>query len=206
MENSTSTKTAAGSSTSETIQLPDPVPYPTIHNLNEVKELRGKLCYVIKKYPFTGLGLTILRVSNADTVCIRISDFTGALLDPTDEVRYKPVMDYSRNLVLTMKLIGVPQALFYFSEIGKSFRLVDMLLSLNKFASPGYLADFFGKQKIPVQESIGDPITLTDDKIGELIEKKEEYILKPSAFKFMIRNDVVLPQYGIVNHETKLPT
>ncbi len=199
MENTTSSKMESGMST---IDLPDPLPYPQILPFSE-SQLTGKFCYVFKKYSLSGVSATIFRKDGV--VTFRMADFTGKVLD-AKEVS-KEVMEYTTRCALTMKFARIPQAIFYFSKDDK-IRLVDMRLTLNKFCGPGYLGDFFGKQGIPIQEVVGKPVILSGDILEAVINGKGDYshgkfIIKPSAFKFIVRGDDILPQYGVIENETK---
>jgi hypothetical protein len=186
-----------------TIELPDPLPYPKLLPFND-SQLSGKFCYIFKKYSTTK-GVTAVIFRQSDIVTIRMADFTGKILD-AKEVS-KEVMEYTSRCAYTMKCSRVPKAIFYFS-MDEKIRLVDMRLSINKFCSPGYLRDFYGKQGIPTQEAVGDPVILAGDVLSAILEGKGDYsykkfIIKPSAFKFICRGDDILPQYGVVEDETK---
>lgn len=193
------------------IELPDPLPYPTIRPIQELQELVNKFCYVFRAYPRKGVCLTIVRAEGE--VCIRLADWEGKLLSVQDNQSSfidQIMTEYSRKITTTMRVIGVPRAIFYFSE-DNGPRLVDMRLSINKFCGPGYLADFFGKQDIPTQERIGEPIHLKPEEIkkiatGEGIYTHSSYIVKPSAFKSIIRENNVYPMYGVIDREAKQPS
>lgn len=192
------------------VEIPDSLPYPKILPFDQVRELNGKFVYIFKKYPFEGVGLLIKR--EHDTVCIRLSDFAGTVLQPTGN-KLQPYIDeimkkYSMRLAVTMRLMHLDQALFYFSADNGVARLVDIRFQ-GKFCGPGALADFFGKQKVPIQERVGDPLILDDDN-QRLIKScggdfvPGEYIIKLSAFKFMVRNkDEILPTYGVIGNASK---
>ena len=201
-----------------TIELPDMLPYPQLVPLSQCNELRQKFVYVFKHYPIMGITMMILRQQK--TVMIRFADFTGTIIE-ADKMSSHPLKVYleqiskdSGRLILSMKYIGIPKALFYFSADNGMARLVDMRLSINKFCGPGYLADFFGRQGLAVQEQVGKPLILDDDNIAMLSEAKGDYkhgkfIVKPSSFKTIVRNDAMIPMYGIVgvtDHEAKPTT
>ena len=132
------------------IELPDAIPYP---KFLPVQELKGQYCHIFKSYSLTGVSLIIAR--NAEVMTLRLGDFEGKLINPDKKHPLAEcamlALGYSKTIVEMLKLIGIPKATFYFSS---DLRLVDVMLSLNKYCSPGYLKDFFGKQNIPIQESI----------------------------------------------------
>lgn len=200
-----SSKIISGISMGETVSLPDILPYPKIRPIDDVKELRGQFVYIIKTYPETGLAVVIHRES--DHLFIRMGDFDGNLLDPTtDEVATKihesrgNVGSVLSRLVATSKLIGVKQALYYLSNDNGTLRLVDMRVSINKFTGPGYINDFFGKQ-VETQEIVRPGIILNEENLSMLCDKKEEYVVKPSRFKFTMEGEQVLPMYGKISDE-----
>lgn len=190
-----------------TIDIPASLPYPDIYPINEVNELKDNLCYVIEKYPLRGIGVIVVRKD--DNVCIRFSDFHGNILRP-DDGKYiqmiNKVMDVSvPRIIATMMATRIPKSLYYFS--GDDPVLVDMRASLNKYSSPGFLADIFGKQGVKTQKIIGKPILVNDENLAMLRESKGDYssgsfILKTVKFKSIMRGDNMLPLYGIVTNET----
>ena len=188
------------------IEIPDFIPYSPLFKLEDMKQLRGKLCYILKYYPETGISMIVSR--NDNNVAIRLADFSGNFIDPQneqDQYVTQIMMEYSRKIILTMRLINIPKALFYFSSDNGIARLVDMRLSLNKFCGPGFLADIFGKQGIHIQERIGDPIQLDESNQKKLLDGIGDYsgglVIKPSVFKFIVDGDKIHPMYGVVRYE-----
>jgi hypothetical protein len=191
-----------GMLTDTVIEIPDSLPYPELLDIKSVQPLFGRLCYIIKYYE-PGVALTIARGN--DNVCITPADWLGKALPPDNQILTSIMMDHGRRVLYTLKLIGVNKAQIFFSN---DMRLVDIRLSINKFCGPGYINDFFGKQGIPVQECIGEPILLDDDSMQKLIEGSGIYdtniIIKPSTFKFMIKdNGDVIPIYGVIRRDSK---
>lgn len=188
----------------KTIEIPDSLPYPEIYKLSEASEVRDKFCYILKPYPLAGVSLTIVRAEGQ--VLVRLADWGGKLIDAQEceeSPFVKEVMKYGCLIINFMKLSAIPKSQYYFSEDGEVPRLVDMRLSLNKFCGPGYLVDFFGKMNIPIQERVGEPIIANEDKIkqiqnGDGIYTSERYILKPSAFKSIMRGDNLVPLYVVI--------
>lgn len=189
------------------IELPDLLPYPSIEKYTTLSELSNKLVYIFKHYPQNGVAF--IPVISSGQVCIRLSDWSGKLLDPAvkSDIVEKIMVEYSRKIISTMKVIGVPKAIFYFSN-DNGPRLVDMRLNQVKFCGPGYLKDFFGKQNIPIQEQVGEPVYLKSDIIEKILSGAEpytngRYIIKPSAFKVNVKDENVSPLYGIIENEVK---
>ena len=196
-----------GTSMDKTIDIPASKPYPKILSFDQVKQLQNKFCYVIKGYPHRGIGFLVVRQEG--NVCIRLSDFDGNLLDPEDLKDYKKSVDtimteYSSKIILTMQLIRIPRAMFYIACCDIP-RVVDIQFTLNKFCGPGWLIDFIGKQDIPIQEKIGNPILLDKENIAKIINKQDDYghgdfIFKPSVFKPMVWGEDVIPMYGRIKN------
>ena len=175
--------------------LPDPLPYPMFLGPDSLQDIDNKLVYVLKYYGHEGIDVLIFRDNG--NVYVRFAYFNGNLI-PVDSELIKNVSEYVNKLVETMKYIGIPKAMFYFAK-SDIYRLVDVQLSENKMVSPGYLFDFFTKQKIPSQEFIGKPIMLTAENKKLLLDppKGSDYseilIVKPSAFKFKTVGDKSIP-------------
>lgn len=193
------------------ILIPTSLPYPEIYNLNDVNALRGKFCYVIEKYPLSGVSITIVRKDG--NVCVQMADFLGKTINPDNiNENYEGCIDIIMTtlvprLIVTMKLSGIKQSLYYFANC-KDPILVDVRVSLNKFCGPGFVFDIFGRQGIPTQKKIGDPLNLDEEglktiKKGKGIYSGGKFIIKPSAFKTMIRGENILPLYGILTNEAQ---
>lgn len=84
----------------------------------------------------------------------------------------------------------IPDALFYFSSSG--CKLVDVMISANKFLGPGMLNDLFGNV-VPIQDVITH-VVLDDDNI----KKYNNKFIKPSRFRYLTENGIIRPQYGII--------
>jgi hypothetical protein len=169
--------------------IPEILPYPKLLNIREVEELKDRFCYVIEKYPLEGYVLLVYR-SEGD-VTIRVADWGSNKLEPDeDNTRY------INNIVTIMSTIKLQQALYYFSD-GK---LVDVRISLNKFCGPGFIKDVFGQAKIPIQNDINKPLVINDD---FKVSSHNNTIIKPSSFKSIVRDDVLLPMYGVIENETE---
>ncbi len=191
--------------------LPEPLPYPLIHKLDVIAEIKNKFCYVIEEYPLEGIAMIIVR--QHDYIGIRLADFNGKLIDVNDKghklYQYieQIMKEYNQRIITTLKLIGIPKVVLYFSADAGIARLVDLRLSINKFCGPGYLHDFFAPQGIPVQNKV-DTVILDEEQIENIQNAKGDYhkgsfFLKPSAFKFIIRDNIIIPLYGAIKHEIK---
>lgn len=193
------------------VTIPDSLPYPKIEPFEKVRELNNKFVYVFKKYNMSeGIGILIKR--EHEMVCIRLSDFAGNVIQPTGNGVTQSIVDevmnkHSARLSITMRLMGIDHALFYFSNDNGVTRLVDIRFH-GKFCGPGALQDFFGRQGIPIQERVGDPLILNEENLRMIFSASGdypigEYIVKPSAFKFMVRNDEMVPLYGVISNAPK---
>jgi hypothetical protein len=189
-----------------TITIPDSLEYPEILPLKDVPALKNVLCYVIKAYPIDGIGVVITR--DDEWLCSRISDFKGNILEPND-AKYSNMIEhvmtkYIPYIMSLMQCANMDKLLFYFADLDDP-RLVDVRVSFNKFCSPGFVKDIFGKV-VPVQEDICKPIVLNAENMERLCTARGDYssgnfILKPTAFKTIIRDGKILPLYGVINNE-----
>lgn len=191
------------------VEIPEPLPYPVIQPFEAVTQLNNLFCYVLKQYPLEGISLTVVRKDG--NVCVRIADWTGKLIDAAtgekDPFISQIMKETCPRLVLTMQLIGIPKALFYFSRDDKP-RLVDVVLTATKFVSPGFLFDFFGKQGLDIQQIVGNPVFLSPEEVERIKTKvgvyvHDKYIIKPSQFKFIVNGVEATPMYGVLTCETK---
>jgi hypothetical protein len=192
------------------IEIPDSLPYPKILKFPEVPELAERFVYVIKAYPLDGFSFVISRGDGH--VCIRVADWSGRVLT-AEECEKQPLVqkvmkEYNPRCEHFMKIAAISKLQFYYSNNGL---LVDVRLGEAKFCGPGYISDFFGRLGIPIQERVGDPVVVKQeflDKVNTQLDpyKYDTYVLKSSAFKPMIRGDLVLPLYGILEREIKQPT
>jgi hypothetical protein len=186
--------------------VPKLLSYPRILNIDDMPQLRDKFCYVVKSYPLEGIALLIYR--HNQQINTQFGRFNGECLDPTVNGPFSTIItnilsNYYQKLAMLMKYININQAIFYFSECQGELRVVDIRVSLNKFCGPGWLQDFVAKVGIPTQELVGKPVHLIEDNLKKIKDKIGEYstgafIVKPSAFKFMIHGDEVIPMYGLI--------
>ena len=178
-----------------TSSLPEILPYPKLLSFESTKSIHDIFCYVIKHYGNDGLSVLIYRVPSDDDVYIVCGDWYGNKVDlVVDEngdapLLYEPAVGFLENHAVDflnmMRLVKIEQAQYYFAIHNDELVLVDMRLSLNKFAGPGMIRDIFGKL-INVQDSIKTEIV--DVRAIEAIEKgvgsyEGDLILKPSKFK-----------------------
>lgn len=180
-------------------QLPTLLSYPKLLPLNEVSDLGGKFVYFIRAYPLQGLAVMIVR--QKDDVFVRIGDWDGKIINPTESpVATEFVKKYSQQFIGLMSSAKIPQAIFYVSVDGAEMRLVDIRLSLNKFSGPGMVRDLFSKiintqEVIKVDNLTPEAMTAIKNNEGSYTG---ELIIKPSAFKTLERNKIMYPMYGIV--------
>lgn len=191
---------------------PDLLSYPSVLEASEIQELNGRSLFFCKYYGYYGYTVLINKVN--DSIRLVFGDFDGNTIDPespkidTNFLAFKKffLVDISRvsglnessnvlgKLVSLMKFAGISQAQYYFSHDEEKYRLVDVRTELNKFLSPGMLKDIFGKQ-IDTQEILH---------VGEYNEeelKKVSYrpmIVKTNTFKTVVRDNEMLPCYGII--------
>lgn len=196
-----SNKTGSGSLTTEPLEI---LPYPSIPDLEDTREIHGQFVYLVEAYPESGLAVVFQKVG--DKVSVRMGDFTGKVINPKKPGSNKKIVQefvtgIMNNLTATLTITGVDQAIMYFSDDKDGLRLVDMRLSINKYTGPGFVRDIFCKQ-MRVQEVV-EIVQLDDELIKKLIDGSGkypgEYVIKPSRFKFMERGDQVVPMYAKVS-------
>lgn len=180
------------------ITMPDFLSYPRVLETSELPELNGRLSYFCKYYGYYGYSALINR-SN-DNVGLILGDFDGNKFEQ-ERPRDKQFLAFREfilgnlpKIVSVMKFANISKAQYYFSHDEERYRLVDVRSDLNKLLSPGMIKDVFGKQ-LDIQEYVH---------IGEFSEielAKVTYrplIIKPNTFKTVVRDDEMLPCYGII--------
>jgi hypothetical protein len=177
----------------ETIKMPELLPYPEIMSFSDVPMLHNQYVYIVEKYPFEGFSILVVR--DNDYIAVRVADFQGNLIDPTSNDQIGMILNYSISVI---KHIGLNQCILYLSNIEGVLTLVDVRLSYNKFSGPGFMQELF--TKIPIQKVV-KVIQINEELKGKLINGEEpwdgEFIIKPSAFKFITRaEDDIIPMYG----------
>ena len=175
-----------------TSDLPSILVYPDFLSFDNTKSIKNIFSYIIKHYCDNGLSVLIYRIPSEDDVYIMCGDWRGNKIDLIEENSGHPYFNaaadflenYAASFLHTMQLIKIEQAQFYFATEGE-LTLVDMQLSLNKFAGPGMIKDIFGKI-MRTQEIIKTEII--DDRAIEFINKgtgsyEGNLIMKPSRFR-----------------------
>lgn len=173
-------------------QVPKVLPYPQLLTIEEAPSIKDAFCYVIKHYGTDGISVLIYRQPDNDQVTVLFGDWKGNNLDiqtdkPTklSEAANEFVAKDVQTFVNLMHSINIPQAQFFLAIDETSPLLVDMQLSLNKFAGPGMIRDLFGK--IYRTQEIRK-IEIIDARAMEAVERgtgsyENDIILKPSVFK-----------------------
>lgn len=187
----TRSKPSKGKTRSGTSSIPKVLPYPQLLSLDVAPSIKDTFCYVIKHYGVDGLSVLIYRRPDDDQTVVLFGDWYGNNIDIQTKKPDKltnAANDFVSKDVQTfinlMHSIGILQAQFFLS-LDDEPTLVDMQLSLNKFAGPGMIRDLFGKiyrtQEVRKTEII-------DDRAMQAIEAGTgsydgDIILKPSSFK-----------------------
>lgn len=175
------------------VSIPDIVDYPELYDIkSNFSMFNGVFSYVIERYELCGYSMYI-GFRDQYSLC-RISDFNSNEIghDKLDDKSIEVLSLYDQ-LKEVMRYTRIADALFYFSDDDDEIRLVDVMISANKFLGPGMLNDLFGNV-VNIQKVI-DKIVIDENNISNLNSK----ILKPSKFKYLVDNSVVRPMYGIVN-------
>ncbi len=181
------------------LKLPDLLPYKRIAAFDAVPELVGVFCYFLKDYDDSD-GMSVVIKREGGVVHYKFGTLGGELIDPADTKHsqhkdLETLAIYGSMMASVMQLIHLDQAQFYWARQNEKLVLVDMLVALNKLAGPGMLRELFGKI-VPCQEFIKTDFA-PEQTYSETI------ILKPSAFKMMVRGDDAVPIYARLKNETK---
>ncbi len=167
--------------------LPDFFDYPKFFNVSEYIALFNNLySYIIKPYDLNN-GYSLYIGFRDDYVFMRLADLNSNILKISKEHK---VINYSEKLLHIMKSSRQKEACFYFSGIDDPM-LVDVMISANKFISPGMLKDVYSKT-VPTQEIV--KIEIIDDSF----KKHSKMFIKPSTFKYVIEKEYFRPLYGVV--------
>lgn len=173
--------------------LPKVLPYPTLHPLATTLPLiKNRLCYIIRHYGTHGLSVLIARTPKEDKVAVLCGDWNGNNIDlvgdDKDPMVQAAIVFIQQDLKLflhAMKLIKVDQAQFFLAlDKEGHLTLVDMQVTANKLAGPGFIKDFFGKI-YRTQEVL--KVEAMDDRAVEYLEKgtgsyEGDLIIKTSKF------------------------
>jgi hypothetical protein len=166
---------------SGTFELPALLKYPQPLDFNE-KSIKDRYCYVIEDYGRDGISILIAFDDQSNQFVVRAGDWEGRIFDLKSDdfgtvIAQAFMQKDVHKFMKTMRLMSFKQAQYYFAVNKTGIILVDIQLSMNKFASPGMVRDIFGK--IYPTQSVGD------------------IILKPSAFSLhhLPNNAGVIPFY-----------
>lgn len=185
--------------------LPDLLAYPEVQKLDDMPEIVDQFVYVIKAYSNKGLAVLMHRSPKDDAIYYRFGDFNGKLLNPTTDKNCKIFLEnHAMKFLELMATARIPQAMYYLVVEKGKMRLVDMRVSLNKFAGPGMLRDLYGKI-IDTQEVL-KTIQLNSETIEAIKQGTGTYkgglILKTSVFKTITRGTApklaMFPMYAKV--------
>ena len=182
--------------------IPKLLKYPKF--LNNIQLVKDMYAYIIPHYGYDGLSVLIYRQPKNDNIIIICGDWYGNQLDlidiPDPDTRIRLASDFLINdamkLYELLKLIKVEQVQLFFAIDDVGLLLVDMQLTLNKFASPGMLKDIFSNiYRVPEMKA-----ELVDNRILECIDKAAgsfngNLIIKPNKFKMYEEGGTWQPLY-----------
>ena len=163
---------------------PQLLKYPKYVGLDS--SIIGTFCYIVRHPEEPGPTMVIQKFK--EDIYVQFGDWLGNIIEPHDtshklhEQILKILELHFINIVSTMRLIQLTQAQLYFS---KKLLLVDIRISLNKFAGPGMLKDIFGKI-VPTQEVLS--METIDSRVFAAITNNSgtyngNLLLKPSRFR-----------------------
>ncbi len=187
-----------------TFEIPALLKYPFPLKFNK-KLIKDRYCYVIADYGRDGISVLIAFNEETQQFVVRAGDWQGSVFDihksedPLAKICQAFMQKDVHKFMRTMQLMSFKQAQYYFAVNDTGLALVDIQLSMNKFASPGMIRDIFGKI-YPTQEV--RKVEIIDERAIEALEKgtgtyEGDIILKPSAFSLhhLPNNAGVIPFY-----------
>lgn len=201
------------SGTFKTVQkfvLPSILPAPRFYQLAKTQFLiADRLLYAIKHYGNDGISVLVARDGAEKRIAVACGDWNGNKLDLKAKSRHSEaarqfIEKDITKLINVMSCIKLEQAQYFLAFDGSELRLVDMQISLNKFAGPGMLRDIFGNV-MPTQEVI--KVEPFDDRVRELIVNgtgsySDSLILKPSKFSmFNPVQELFVPLYTVFDRQ-----
>lgn len=148
-------------------------PYPKFLPIEYLKQLIGKVIYLIEKYE-PGFAIKISVKSGSLT----LYSWDGELLDPND---HHDKLIYAGHLYSILKHIRINDAVFYFGKYDDMIALVDIHYN-EKMSSPGMIRDLFSKTVMT--QKIIKIIPLSDDDYKNFSHDKN-IVIKPATFKLI---------------------
>lgn len=176
------------------------LPYPALLSGEECN-VHGIFCYIIEHYGNEGIAILIQHYHGAGS-SILVGDWSGQVIDLTDSkhplqvIAQQFLSQHGLRLIQLTHLIKLPQCILYVAARNKPV-LVDVRVSLNKFAGPGMLRDVFGKV-VETQHVID--VKVLDDAVYHSIQSGAEpfasdVIVKPSRFRCSMVGQTAVPIY-----------
>ncbi|MDP6586010.1 MAG: hypothetical protein QF535_15270 [Anaerolineales bacterium] len=173
-------------------KIPSLLSYPEVAHVDDCAEIRGIFCYIVEAYK---PGFSALVKLRNDESWIAIGDWSGVRVTPKHEGLWEKSAEFLKHsaypIIQMMRRIRLDQAEFYFAADGS---LVDVQLSLNKFIGPGMLRDVFSAST--ETQKIHEIAVLNDDKLKELSDSDNNFIVKPSRYRHYVQGEDILPLYA----------
>lgn len=171
--------------------LPKILPYPTIHNIDDLENnIKNIFCYVIKHYGKKGLSVLIYRQIKDDQVVVLCGDWFGNPIDLEGSTQESTIAsEFVKNELLkylnVMHLIKIDQVQLFFAQVEDELVLVDLQVAVNKLAGPGMVRDIFGKV-VKTQEVVKTEVL--DERAVQAIREgcgsyAGDLIIKPTRFR-----------------------
>ena len=184
--------------------LPSFLPHPKAIDLSSCGAIKGLFCYIIRHYG--NIGVSILYHRTGDETRLIAGDWDGNIIDLADQkhphmrLAHIVLSQYGQKIIDLGRAIQITQAMYYLTIDAGKFILVDVQLSLNKFAGPGMVRDVFGKI-FNTPEVIS--IEILDEKALDGIASgagkySGDLILKPSRFRTIVHEKTLVPLYAEV--------
>jgi len=183
--------------------LPTLLPYPALIPLDACSAIRGVFCYSFDHYG--DIGFSVLISKKDDATRLLVGDWKGNVIDLCNQgaetiAAQKLLTTQGEAIIKLCRAARIDQAQFFFVLSGDNFVLVDVQLSLNKFAGPGMVRDVFGSV-FKTQEIIGIDV-LDGDVMDSIVTGTSKFsgnlILKPSCFRSASVDGSLIPLYAEV--------
>lgn len=176
------------------LDKPSIIQYYDIKELNDVPELNGIFCHIIKSYDMSGYSFVVVRKDG--DVSITVGDWRSNIVDPKNDdniLRYM-LADYVPKIIGFMNAIKLSQAQWYFSN---DLCLVDVRVSANKMMSPGMLKESMSNI-VPIQETL-DTRIVDSGLLRDMRSDKYDcdVIVKPNRYRSF--TDSIVPLYARVS-------
>lgn len=171
------------------------LPYHPIKKLDEVPEIVGQYCYVLRDYPDDGFSL-LLGVNEEGKLFFKFGDYDGNIIDLSKDHKYskhiqKVLYEHMNKIVNLIGLVKLKMCQIYFAVSKDELIVADVRTHYDKFSSPGMIKDVISKAIGIPGPAVIKIDTITDELLDEISDGN--YVIKPSYPKVIPRNEDIEP-------------